>query len=313
VRNLLSLTVSRAVLGIVIAVSVFSAPAAEAQITVRVSEQYAAIEHPLASALPNMPTTKLYRVVSNEQSDEYRVRVLKSVSVQIEMIDDRELGDSKKPALSLSMLKKELVGPALFKLPLAPHGAAVLVQTNRASDLENVQIIRTGIRRKVSTEPMRKLLSAIPESLAEVYKVPKFKIELKPCGVANAFSSPDITICSELTAELFLKELHRAIYVIEAHEIAHSLLRLWDLPGHDNEDIADELATVLVAHTDKAAIAEYIKFLEDQDSVAEAVMQIQSGDRHTISIQRARNMRANLLNLNDISRRWFRILGAHAK
>jgi hypothetical protein len=54
-------------------------------------------------------------------------------------------------------------------------------------------------------------------------------------------------VCSELIADLGEKNLEGAPHPILLYEMAHSLMYLWKLPGYNNEDIADEFATIYLA------------------------------------------------------------------
>jgi len=85
------------------------------------------------------------------------------------------------------------------------------------------------------------------------------------------------------------------------------LLKYWNLPGYDNEDLADEFALALLGSY-RESITSFIGWLETHDSVQEALYQIAVGDRHSISIQRARNLKEGLEHLDEIVNRWDNIL-----
>lgn len=101
------------------------------------------------------------------------------------------------------------------------------------------------------------------------------------------------------------------------HELGHTLLRLWDYPLWDNEDAADEFATVLVLQgnnndsrlTLRQAVSEWLS--KKSDIEANALLTI--SDRHSISIQRARNILQWEQNAYDLKRRWFNIFVPHIK
>jgi len=112
----------------------------------------------------------------------------------------------------------------------------------------------------------------------------------------------------QLIAELSEKNLAGALYPILFHELAHSLLFLWDLPGYDNEDVADEFAAIFLSQLKTQYVDDYIRWLELNDSVSEAVVQLTQGDRHTLSVQRARNLRAALTKSDELRRRWSKFL-----
>src|SRR5215510_11189757 len=90
----------------------------------------------------------------------------------------------------------------------------------------------------------RDLLSAIYDDLQDNYIFPAFSISIAPCGDINAFSRPDIAICSELVNDLIGKGQMDALFPIMHHELAHTLLYLWGDPRASDEDTADELGLV---------------------------------------------------------------------
>lgn len=163
------------------------------------------------------------------------------------------------------------------------------------------------------TGQLRKVIEIPVSALDKFYRLPKFKVGVLPCGTVNAYSNPDVTICSELIADLFEKKLDDALYPILLHEMAHSLLNLWNLPGYDNEDVADEFAAVILSRVSPRYIDAFIKYLENADSTTEAIVQLTRGSRHTVSIQRARNMKAAMSNIDQIEKRWSNLLRDYSR
>ena len=144
------------------------------------------------------------------------------------------------------------------------------------------------------------------------FNFPGFNIYIRHCGEENARSDPNITICMELLEAVFKRDNPYSIAWTFCHELGHSLLRLWDYPTWDNEDTADEFATVFVLMTDnpnnpkahlalRQAMNEWISRPSDQE--AEEILK--RGDRHSISIQRARNILEWIQNSDELKRRWF--------
>jgi hypothetical protein len=86
-----------------------------------------------------------------------------------------------------------------------------------------------------------------------------------------------------------------------------------ELPGYDNEDVADEFAAMFLAQSAPKAIDQCINWLESKDSVAEAVLQLMRGDRHAISIQRARNMKKAAERSSELKKRWNRLLSPYTR
>ena len=147
------------------------------------------------------------------------------------------------------------------------------------------------------------------EFLKKVFIFDDFNVYIEMCGTANAFSSPNIVICNELNTLLFRQNVPEAILFVFLHEAAHSLLNVWDYPLYDNEDAADEFATVmLLLVEDKAAALDAAKWWANSGSNDEALSKLWLDDRHTISPQRARNI-INWINKEDeITRRWLHLL-----
>ncbi len=143
-------------------------------------------------------------------------------------------------------------------------------------------------------------------ALARLFTFPKFKISIQHCGTSNAFSNPNITLCVELIDELLRGNHAGTINFVFFHELGHTFLRQWGYPGYDNEDMADEFATVFMMMTQQKAqaldAAQY--WVSQTESAQDAVSKIWLDDRHTLSPQRARNIVHWLNNEQDLVRRW---------
>ena len=144
--------------------------------------------------------------------------------------------------------------------------------------------------------------------LGQVFIFPQFHLDIRHCGVANAFSNPNITVCTELVEELQEKQLGEAAGFVLFHELGHTLLRTWGYPLWDNEDAADEFATVMliIAKQQKTAL-EAAQYWASKTSDQEAMAKIWMDDRHTLSPQRARNIIHWLNQQDDLLQRWFRV------
>ena len=165
-----------------------------------------------------------------------------------------------------------------------------------------------------AVEHMKSTLEKMYGSLKQQLVFPDFNIHVRPCGQANAFSSltsGDIVLCTEMISRLASKP--GALLGVLGHELGHTLLNLWGLPGGDNEDIADEFASVVLL--DKAdggkAIEEYAAYFERGNAEKEAEFKLRTGDRHSLSIQRIRNIREHATHANALFQRWNRQLYPH--
>lgn len=145
--------------------------------------------------------------------------------------------------------------------------------------------------------------------LKRIFTFHDFDINVKVCGVENAFSNPDITMCIELIDNLKKQNLSKAINFVFLHEVSHSLLNIWGYPTYDNEDVADELATVLSMMVgDEDMALEAAQYWSEQESKTSAIAKLYIDDRHTISPQRARNI-INWINKKpELISRWASIL-----
>jgi hypothetical protein len=200
------------------------------------------------------------------------------------------------------------------------YGKYYLLLDNRQSILAGRNVsFRVDYMEKVDAKvqkQMKEQFEKLYSLLKDEYDFPDFNIHVAPCGQPNAFSSPDITLCIELMAELFAKERQNALVGIFIHELGHTLLNLWGLPGYDNEDIADEFAAAVMlgdasSDTGGQVISDMITWFSEHDSKAQAVAQLAVGDRHAPSIQRVRNLERILENPGPVVARWNRLLYQH--
>ena len=146
-------------------------------------------------------------------------------------------------------------------------------------------------------------------ALKSLFDFPDFDIQVTLCGEANAYSSPTITMCYELYEALNSLGVSEAELFVFMHEVAHSLLYQWGLPLWDNEDAADELATVLLlAFEEKEALDKAIDWWAQLGSASEALNALVTDDRHSLSPQRARNIANWMHDPDDRTLRWERML-----
>lgn len=149
-------------------------------------------------------------------------------------------------------------------------------------------------------------------ALKQILKFDDFDITVKACGVENAFSNPDITMCIELIEQMKKQNLPKAEDFAFLHELSHSLLNIWNYPTYDNEDVADEFAVVLAIMIGDEKIAYEAAEYWSQKKVSkeEAIAKLYSDDRHTLSPPRANQIR-NWLKQPDLISRWATLLLPH--
>lgn len=146
---------------------------------------------------------------------------------------------------------------------------------------------------------------------------PDFNIYIEPCGQTNAFSetfgSGAIHICTEIIDNLNKANNKGAFTFILLHELGHSVLGLWGVPGNNNEDLADEFATYFLMQNDASIrmLEQSLDFWRNRDSMSEARNMIIEGDRHSLSIQRVRNIQENMKRGDEFIKRWDRAIYPH--
>ena len=161
-------------------------------------------------------------------------------------------------------------------------------------------------------------LESFYANLKKLIVFPDFNIRIEPCGQTNAFSdtftSGDIHFCSEMADHLTKTKNTGAFLFIFLHELGHSLLGLWGMPGNNNEDIADEFATYLMMQGSSnitTLLEQSLDFWRNRDSMGEAMQMVAHGDRHSLSVQRIRNIQENMKMGDAFIKRWNREIYPH--
>lgn len=174
---------------------------------------------------------------------------------------------------------------------------------SRDVDLNIIKISNTPTQASLA---MQKEYENVYANLKQMFIFNDFNINVKTCGVVNAYSNPDITMCIELIDSLKKQNLPKSIGFAFLHETAHSLLYLWNYPTYDNEDVADEIATVLAIMSGHEDIAlEAAQYWAEKPLVKTSVY---IDDRHTISQQRARNIIKWVNKKPELIGRWINLL-----
>jgi len=158
-------------------------------------------------------------------------------------------------------------------------------------------------------------METIYRGLRQLFVFPDFRIVLRYCGFVNAFSDTrtgSITLCNELVQSLANQGLTQATTFVFFHELGHTLLNLWGYPMSDNEDAADEFATVfmLLLKQQQSALEAAQWWASDAPTKQkqEALNKLLRDDRHTLSPQRARNIISWLNRRDALLGRWQKLL-----
>lgn len=230
------------------------------------------------------------------------------------IVDDRDRQANKPDPEFLE--RRSLIGRERFQLKPAPSDQGTVMYVVNTTDAPvwlSIRIDRKGYRPPSVNDPLAEYMSSLPRAVAQLYRVPPLRIEVKPCGFENAIATSEkILVCSELVNDLIEHDEFAAIHAIIAHELSHKLLWSWRIPGWDNEDLADEFAGVIFAQPSNGPEKElnaFIRWLDRRDPVAERLAR-EAGDTHSLGIERARALRRILDNPAPYTEQWERRLAA---
>lgn len=170
---------------------------------------------------------------------------------------------------------------------------------------------------KDKEEALEKTLNQIGAELKKLFIFEPFSIDVKICGKRNIFSGPDgIVVCLEFVKKIVSsmgskeKSINVLLFTI-FHEVSHLLLKQWDYPFYDNEEVADDFATVLMIMIgQKERLSAMTEYFISSPSSNELMAKVFKGDRHPLSIERARNI-VRWMREPDRIKRWQTIFVPH--
>jgi hypothetical protein len=253
------------------------------------------------------------------QGDRYQVQVdlgnqvYRDISAYI--VDSENLARFQRRERFIADGQPKAVAPFTLQHTANLAGARYLVLDNTyAMVIAKKATITTRMARAMSQEETRQMREGIEktyDALKRIFVFQDFDIDVKPCGMANAYSeraTGNITLCTEMLHKAAGKS--GASLGILMHELGHTLLGLWRLPGADNEDMADEFAVQMLMRMKDGSryVREFAEYFAGGNPWLHAKTIIQQGDRHTLSPQRIRNLSGWAQNAADLLPRWNRLL-----
>ena len=229
---------------------------------------------------------------------------------------------------------KRLLGGQDYKCFNAKGGNRFILEGNDYSPTQHYLVFdnRNGLLlpKKVTAFPyvqfqinenekqvLKNLSKELMETTQAYFEVSEFDIAIIPCEQENAFSTPDIIMCSELFMSSFSKDNLKVFAAIFMHELGHSLLNLWDNPNYANEKTADEFALALMLMTQNhAASADIISvwahwFAKNENLQSEIYAAYKNEDQHQLTVQRLNNINSILTNREEFLQRWANVLYPH--
>lgn len=297
---------------VAVILSVLCCTTAYSQIQVTVEKSYRTI-YEVRSEHVKPGDLIFFELNANQYGDHYEVSYVKTGPMQLLLASEKDVDSGMPP----SLMNKTLLGEKGFeevKIPKGDKGALLFFNNNNSRTVNMVvRVDRVGVRPEAVTNNLKNLVSIPFDSLGYLYEVPKINVVVRPCGISNAFSTPDIYICSELIGELVEKDLPNAIFPIILHELAHSLMRLWEIGDFSDEDMADEFATAIMAIAAPDSVNELARWFDGMDQKSEAVLKTAVNSRHSISKVRAENMRRLLKNPQPVLAKWSKLMEPHLK
>jgi len=235
------------------------------------------------------------------------------------------------PSVRRPLFRGQVHRKLTFSLKIPAAGHYYLVLDNRAGKQEAATDLLIRAARGSDIEPpdegmtrdqekaLGKTLARIETELHKLFLFDPFPIRARECGKETAASGPDgVVLCAEFVRRIFetvgSKEKTADVLVFTIfHETGHVLLLQWGYPFYDNEDVADDFAAVmmvLLGQPDRLNAA--TEFFLSNPASAELTAKAIRGDRHQLSVQRARNI-VEWRKDPDRVKRWQTVLVPHMK
>jgi hypothetical protein len=140
------------------------------------------------------------------------------------------------------------------------------------------------------------------------------------CGHSNAYYDPGrkrITLCSEMLTEMARSGpiSQSPVLNVLMHEVGHGLIDQWNLPGADNEEMADELGAMLIMIITQGVdeIGKAVRYWQTQAPWDAALIESAPlwSSPHPLAVQRGRKLSAIADNPGYYLARWYPIIVAH--
>jgi len=240
--------------------------------------------------------------------------------LDIELLDEwnRNLRVARQPYQHFNAMSGTVNGGATLKFKAPKDGNYFIEFCNGKALLLSrsvyVDLYTTRSKLTAAEENLRAGIEKIVAKIRSDLMLPSFDVQLAPCGVENAFSNPNITICNEIVESFPREQAPQLFTFVFLHELGHTVLKLWGLPGWDNEDMADEFASAVLLLGSQPVIADSAAnwwLSKTQNVQTEALAKIGIDDRHSLSIQRARNIHRWAQDDGELSQRWIALFAPH--
>lgn len=253
------------------------------------------------------------------------IRISSDLPVDVILLDERDY--LAFPDLEGPLFEGRADDELRFSLRVPTSGDYYLVIDNRDGDAARAVTLAVTASADAAApadlqnrlERAHAELERFERNLRRLFVFDELDIRIRRCGTANTFAdavSDTIYICAELGRKLLEGTDDRAqarnIFLFAVlHEVGHVLLRQWDYPFYENEEVADEFATVLLVMLGQGerarSLVDYFAGLSPEEELAR---KRDRDDRHPLSVQRARTI-GGWLEDPGLARRWQKVLVPH--
>ena len=245
------------------------------------------------------------------------VEIESSGDITVAFVDTSDYQKFPHPnrPLMLGKVEKRLA----FSVSIPAAGNYFVVLTNhRAIGPQEVKLTVSAARGSVDQkEAAAKILRTFERQLHRIFVFDPFPMGVEKCGVPKAFAeTAGIVLCAEYVYHLYdtindKEKTKDALSFSLFHEVGHMLLATWDYPLSASKEVADEFATVLmVMLNQKERAAGAAGYIVENPSVANAMMKLFQGERHPLSMERARSV-LRWVEDPQLARRWQKVLVPH--
>lgn len=231
------------------------------------------------------------------------------------LLDEANYG--RFPDVERSLMRTGAVDRFDFSIRIPESGIYFLVLDNRNGNRSAEFDVRVHAALDRGDAPLatrlRDELDKLEAGLRKLLIFDPLGMRVEECGVESG-GGPE-RICVASVQRLFEgtnddDTAKAALQFLVLHRVGHILLRQWDFPFHANEDVADEMAAVLMVMFSAADAArlQARHFVAASDGAAGSTDG--SASPHRLTAQRA-NTVLRLLDNPEFARRWQAVLVPH--
>lgn len=207
-----------------------------------------------------------------------------------------------------------------FSVSIPAKGDYFLVLDNRSGQEQRAVTvaIRAAPAGSGQTKSVEEILKKFEQQLHQIFMFTPFSMSINNrCGSPKAFvGTSGIVLCAEYVHHLYdiLKDKERTKDTLSFsifQEVARVLLVQWNHPSSAQDEVPDELATVLmIMLNQKEQIIATAEYFIKNPSASEALLKLFGEGRHPLSVQRAQNI---LSWARDplLARKWQKVLVPH--